>query len=218
MPSGVSGRMPARYLELEADRLIRLVTAWLDYESMRIPFTVDDTEVPATVSIGGLALKLRLDRIDRLNDNSLLVIDYKSGDVTPGSWDPPRPEDVQLPLYAAFALDPDEELGGLVFAKVRPGDLNFAGSVGDAKSTLLPNLSASSSLVRNSLGAEQIIAWRETIEQLAAGFLAGRAQVDPREYPKTCKRCDLQSLCRIQEHQAALEAANEPEDEEAVDE
>jgi hypothetical protein len=58
---------------------------------------------------------LRLDRIDRLNDGSLLVIDYKTGDVSPKSWDLPRPDDVQLPLYAGFALDPRKRSPG------RPG-------------------------------------------------------------------------------------------------
>ena len=33
------------------------------------------------------------------------MIDYKSGDVSPKSWELPRPDDVQLPLYAGFALD-----------------------------------------------------------------------------------------------------------------
>jgi len=55
---------------------------------------------------------VRLDRIDRLNDDSLLVIDYKSGTVSPSSWDLPRPDDVQLPLYAGFALDDGPENAG----------------------------------------------------------------------------------------------------------
>ena len=92
----------------KATRLIRLVTEWLLYESARVPFTVVETELETEVSIDGLELDLRLDRIDRLNDGSLLVIDYKSGDVSPKLWDLPRPDDVQLPLYAGFALEADE--------------------------------------------------------------------------------------------------------------
>jgi ATP-dependent helicase/nuclease subunit B len=141
---------------------------------------------------------LRLDRVDRLNDGSLLVIDYKTGYVSPKAWDLPRPDDVQLPLYAGFAVA-GGDLGGLVFAKIRPGDLCFAGRVGNAVSTLLPSLKSSSALVKDALTAEQLIAWREAIEQLARDFLAGRAEVDPREPPKTCERCGLQTICRIQE-------------------
>ena len=120
-PLRLSERMPRRYLELEEQRLTRLVTEWLDYEAARMDFEVAETEVKRTVHIDGLTFDLRLDRIDRLNEDSLLVIDYKSGDVSPKSWELPRPDDVQLPLYAGFALGEDEKLGGLVFAKVRPG-------------------------------------------------------------------------------------------------
>jgi ATP-dependent helicase/DNAse subunit B len=208
--------MPRRYLDLEEQRLIRLVTEWLEYEAARVPFSVAATEVDRTIELTGLALRLRLDRIDELNDGSMLVIDYKTGNVAPSAWDPPRPDDVQLPLYAGFALEDEELLGGLVFAKVRPGELAFAGRVGDAAATLFPGLAKSNALMRNPLTAEMLLDWRDCIEQLTENFLAGNADVDPREYPKTCERCDLQSLCRIQEHQVEFE--DESENGEATDE
>ena len=212
-------RMPHRYLELEERRLTGLVTEWLDYEATRVSFEVAETEVARPIRIAGLSFDLRLDRIDKLNDGSLLVIDYKTGQVSPKSWELPRPDDVQLPLYAGFALDTENEvLGGLVFAKVRSGDLTFAGRVGDAKTTLLGSLAGNSTLMKNPLTAEQLIDWREYIERLAKDFVAGRAEVDPREAPKTCERCGLQTLCRIQENQAQLESEDDSESEEAADE
>jgi len=210
----VRERMPARYLELEQQRLTRLVTAWLEFESVRMPFEVLETEAERTISLAGLTFKLRLDRIDRLNDDTVLVIDYKSGDVSPKSWEPPRPEDVQLPLYAGFALDDDQELGGLVFAKLRPGDLAFTGCVAAPSATLFAGLKPNSSLAKSALTAEQLLDWKETIEQLARDFLAGRAEVDPRDAPKTCERCGLQTLCRIQERQISVDDGDSSEDEE----
>ena len=209
MPDGVRDRMPRRYLVLEEQRLTSLIAEWLDYESARWPFQVAATELGCTVTIAGLSLKLRLDRVDRLNDGALLVIDYKTGSVSPKAWNLPRPDDIQLPLYAGFALGPGSELGGLAFAKVRPGDQAFAGRIGDAKATLLPNLGNGTSLVKDALTAEQLIDWRESIEQLARDFLAGKAEVDPRDYPKTCERCGLQTLCRIHEHQALIDSGDE---------
>ena len=212
-------RMPRRYLELEEQRLIRLVTEWLDYEAARIEFEVTETEAERPVHLAGLTFDLRLDRIDRLNDNSLLVIDYKTGQVSPKSWELPRPDDVQLPLYAGFALNPEEELGGLVFAKVRSGKPGFSGHVGDARGTLVGGLSGTSALVKNKFSAEMLIDWRDCIEQLARDFLSGRAEVDPREYPKTCEHCGLESLCRIAENRALLDAEEDVDsDEEASDE
>jgi len=219
-------RMPKRYLELEELRLTRLIAEWLEYEAQRVPFTVAGTEVDETITLAGLTLKLRLDRVDRLCDGSLLVIDYKTGDVSPRSWDLPRPEDVQLPLYAGFAMDSGQwavdsgqdesaessEVGGLVFAKVRAGEYAFAGRVGDAKGTLRADLGGNSALVKNALTAEQLIDWRNCIEHLAEDFVAGRAEVVPRQAPQTCENCDLQSLCRIQEQ--AIEISDEEDSDE----
>jgi probable DNA repair protein len=209
---GFRERMPRRYLELEEERLTGLVSEWLDYEATRLDFEVLDTEVSRTIHPAGLTLNLRLDRIDKLNDNSLLVIDYKTGDVSSKSWNPPRPDDVQLPLYAGFALKPEEELGGLVFARVRAGDLCFDGRVGNAASTLFDGLKGNNTLVKNSLTAEQLLDWREYIGRLAEDFVAGRAEVDPREFPKTCEKCGLQALCRIQENQPQLETDEDTEE------
>jgi probable DNA repair protein len=203
--SRVREEMPARYLEIETTRLTRLITEWLNYERTRADFEVVDTERTCVTTIAGISLDLRLDRLDRLNDDSLLVIDYKTGDVSPKSWDLPRPDDVQLPLYAGFGIDEGELVGGLVFAKIRAGEMCFAGRVVDAAATLDHNLKSSSSLLKHPMTAEQLMDWRDVIEQLARDFLAGRAHVDPRDPVTTCERCGLQTLCRIHEREPAIE-------------
>ena len=201
MSSRATESMPPSYLALEETRLIGLVTEWLLYECERIPFDVLDTEQKTSVSVDGLPLKVRLDRIDRLIDGSLLVIDYKSGDVSPSDWDLPRPDDVQLPLYADFALGLDSNsIGGLVFAKVRAGDTEFSGKVRDARATLRANFRGNTNLVKKPLDSEQLSAWKRYIEGLALDFLAGRAVVNPRDYPETCERCGLQVVCRVSEN------------------
>jgi probable DNA repair protein len=219
MPARAHGGMPPRYLELEAKRLITLFTEWLRYEAERVLFTVAATEVDARPAIAGLTLKVRLDRIDRLKDDSLLVIDYKSGAVSTSSWDFPRPDDVQLPLYAGFALEGGpKSAGGFVFAQIRAGKhKEFLGRVKDARATLMKDLSAQKALVRKPLTEEDMRAWCEYIEELARDFVAGRAKVDPREYPKTCERCGLQALCRIQENPPRAEDENDDAEEAAND-
>jgi ATP-dependent helicase/nuclease subunit B len=209
VPDAVREVMPAPYIDLEETRLVRLVTEWLDYEATRVPFTVAETEVDRVVTLAGLSMKLRLDRVDRLIDDSSLVIDYKTGVVDPKSWDLPRPDDLQLPLYKVFGLEPLQPSlfdsyggaasGGLVFAKVRAGDTCFAGRVADAKKTIDPSLTGNNRMVRRKLTGLDESKWKEYIEQLAKEFVQGRAEVDPRDYPTTCERCGLQSVCRIQE-------------------
>jgi len=217
LPEGACEWMPKEYLELEAARLVRLVTTWLEFEAGRVSFTVEKTEAKAEPVIAGLRLKLRLDRIDRLCDGSLLVVDYKTGNVDAKAWELPRPEDVQLPLYACYGLDLNDEVGGLVFAKVQTGDgkQSFAGSVKNAKTTLLSSLNGNTNIVKKPLTGDQLRKWRERIEQLAEEFIAGRAEVDPREYPKTCEYCGLEPVCRVPEQESIAGTESNGEGEEA---
>ena len=210
MPLRARESMPPRYLALEEARLLNLVTEWLECERARVPFTVLVTEQKTTVSVEGLPLRVRLDRIDRLIDNSLLVIDYKSGNPTTNSGDLPRPDDVQLPLYSTFAFPGDaNQIGGVVFAKVRAGEPEFTGKVRDAKATLRANLRGNTNLVKKPLDSNQLSEWKRYIEDLALAFLAGRSVVNPRAYPDTCEYCGLQALCRISENPPLQETNSE---------
>jgi ATP-dependent helicase/nuclease subunit B len=193
----LSGRFLPRLLELEAERLTGLVSEWLEYERTRLPFRVAGTEVRSDVNVAGLTLTLRLDRVDTLEDGSQLVIDYKSGDVGPGAWAGDRPDDVQLPLYAAFAMA-NEPLEGLAFARVRPGDTKFYGRVRTPGALVHPGLDARG---KNPLTDEQLEEWRRLIERLGEAFVAGEARVDPKDGFKTCEKCHLQAVCRIYENQ-----------------
>lgn len=229
VPVQVREQMPALYLELEESRLVRLITEWLQFEKTRLPFAVEATEVKSPVTVSGLSMNLRLDRVDRLHDGSQLVVDYKTGTVDPKAWDLPRPDDVQLPLYKLFGLAPLQPSlfesyggpasGGLVFARVRTGNTCFAGRVADAKGTIDPELRGNSSLVKRRLTSAEESAWKEYIEGLAEDFLHGRAEVDPRDYPKTCERCGLQPVCRIQEpeNRQRFEQQDEQQDGEQID-
>jgi hypothetical protein len=108
---------------------------------------------------------------------------------------------VQLPLYATYGLDDGQEIGGLVFAKIRAGDICFAGRVGNARHTLDNTLPSTASLVKYPMELDHILGWRDKIEQLARDYLAGRSDVDPRDPSQTCERCGLHTLCRIHERE-----------------
>ena len=216
--NSIPRRFPARYLDLEAERLTQLVSEWLRYERERLPFRVAETEARHEVTIAGLKLILRLDRIDRLPSGGRLIIDYKSSDVGPKAWSGERPDDIQLPLYATFAAPDDLE--GLVFARVRPGEAEFCGRVRDAASSLRPDLSKQNSLLRDPLTDLQLDQWRSRIEQLGEAFVSGRADVNPKDPAKTCARCHLHAVCRIYENQplaASLDEDNEEANEDAGD-
>jgi ATP-dependent helicase/nuclease subunit B len=49
-----------------------------------------------------------------------------------------------------------------------------------------------------------LAAWKKDAEALGAAFAAGDAHVDPKNDLKTCRRCDLQTLCRVYEKFSGL--------------
>ena len=92
---------------------------------------------------------MRLDRVDKIGDK-LLIIDYKTGEVTPGNWLGDRPKDPQLPLYL---LASDPRAHGCAFAQIKGGNIRF---IGHSDSQLIAEKEAHRRLAR-------------TVAQMAAG-------------------------------------------------
>ena len=137
-------------LAAEKRRLMLRVGDWLALEASRQPFTVESCEERLRdVHVGNLKLNLRADRIDRLPDGSRLLLDYKTGNVSIASWDGDRPDDPQLPLYAAYGNV--ENVSGILFARIRSGKIDFEGRVRDAQAQLSAGIKAKKTLVTASL-------------------------------------------------------------------
>ena len=58
-------------------------------------------------------------------------------------------------------------------------------------------------LTRPPYSADMLQGWQNVLLDLGQQFLRGEAQVDPKQYPKTCEFCDLPGLCRIAESDPA---------------
>jgi ATP-dependent helicase/nuclease subunit B len=188
------------YLKAEEERAIDLVMDWLMVESARQPFEVLSVEEKIGIQAGDLALSVRADRIDKMVGGELLI-DYKTGEVSTASWEGPRPEEPQLPLYAAFGGT--NNLIGAVFAQVRRPKLGFKGRVDDARANLSDALDAKDPLIAAPYTAELVEEWRSTLMSLAESFVRGEALVDPRIYPKSCQYCPLSGVCRVSEARGA---------------
>jgi ATP-dependent helicase/nuclease subunit B len=198
------------YLAAERRRLRTRIEEWLACEAARHPFTVEGCEQKLPdVRIGELRMNLRADRIDLLPDGSRLLLDYKTGDVSTAAWQGERPEEPQLPLYAAFGNV--ENLSGVLFAQIRAGDIGFKGRVRDAKAQLMPEVKAATGLVRDPYSDEMRSEWARILENLADEFLRGEAAVEPRE-AKVCERCELHGLCRVAEVHPSVSNGEEAHD------
>jgi ATP-dependent helicase/nuclease subunit B len=195
----------AAYVEMQRERLRRLLQPWLAHELARLPFSVKQREEKASdVQIGPLRLSVRVDRVDETAGGDL-VIDYKTGRAATTDWLSDRPDAPQLPLYAVVSNA--ERLGGVAFARLRVGkEMGWKGFAAGEGVLLKPDKLKTESF------AAQVDEWRDVLTKLAEQFVEGNAEVRPKIYPKTCTYCAQRLLCRVVG--AALE---ETEDEETGD-
>lgn len=200
------------YLENEKQRLYLRLTAWMKIEAERASFDVVACEKKLeNVDVGGLKLKLRADRIDQIEGSGSILIDYKSGNVSPADWALPRPNEPQLPLYAVFGNV--ENVRGALFARIRAGrKMGFTGAVEDVRSQLLPSESARSELAKHPYTTAMRDAWQDALLKLADDFLRGEALVDPQHGADTCRNCPLPGLCRVAETQSIAKDGDEADD------
>ena len=174
-------------LEYEHQRILDILKHWLDFERSRPPFDIEAVETEKSVQIGSLRLDLRLDRIDRMEDGSQLVIDYKSGSANTAGWRLPRLSEPQLPLYASTI----ENAAGIALMQLSEERTTLIG-VGNQH---MPALSSSQKFGFETF-KDLANAWNRYLKDIANSFVNGYAAVDP--INKTfCRRCHLHGLCRI---------------------
>ena len=193
------GLLDAQLLRREAardERLLELLIAW---ELAREPFAIEMLERSLPLEIGGTRLGVRLDRVDRLADGRLIVIDYKSGDAASFEALADRLTQPQLPAYATVAGDRTAAVAMLHLG--RQG-LKLRG-IADAAGRLTGLRPLKEGEPAWPMLLER---WRAQLAGLLQEFLRGHAAVDPQ--PKACEHCHLQVLCRVQT--ALVPAAPDP--------
>ena len=182
----------AAYLDVQRQRLHRLLDAWLDLELTRPPFEVKLREQEyEDVAIGPLHLSIRVDRVDTLpGRQGEIVLDYKTRMARPLEWKGDRPDEPQLPLYAA--LRERGTVAAVTFANIRPGkDMGLQGIASETNT--LPKSAGSDFPTLE----DQIEDWHRVLTSLAEEFAQGDVRVRPKSYPVTCEYCRQRILCRI---------------------
>lgn len=224
-----------RRQRLEQARLQRLLLQWLALEARReAAFSVVAIEARHAIDLDGLALRLQIDRVDRLDDGRLLVIDYKSGSaVDTRNWAEARLTEPQLPLYATWgdlgdlgavpdldalpatahpAAPRTDPVAGALFAKVTLKKSAWAGLV--AHDALNPG---GATVLDSARGrkrypeadfpgwAEVLAHWRERLRECAAEIRCGEAAVRvPDE--QGLRHCRLLALLRLDERRRQWQA------------
>ena len=202
--------LPARFRELEAARLARLLAVWLAFEDRRsLAFDVIACEQPADIEIEEITVNLVVDRIDRLEDGRQVIIDYKTGGaIDTKNWAAQRISEPQLPIYAALVND---DVAAVVFAKVLLDKPAFAG-VADA-TDILPGVQGVGGDKQKIFDPAEfpdwvavIIYWRERLHAIAREVKQGQAGVVFAD-EKDLQYCEVLPLLRLPERRRLLAAA-----------
>lgn len=152
-------------------------------DRFRIPYFV---EYRFNLEVDGVKVVGYIDRIDKLDDGRLAIVDYKTGKAIPKSR---VAQDQQLTMYQMAC----EELLGL---KVE--ELTFY------------HLPSQTALTTGPHKQEQIAVLREKIVDTAEQIKAEK--FDPKPEERKCGWCDYKPLCPVFKHQFARQANGAQED------
>ncbi|HSD70028.1 MAG TPA: PD-(D/E)XK nuclease family protein [Woeseiaceae bacterium] len=154
-----------RLLEFEQRRLRRVLKMFVESERLRQPFAIEKVEFALDFERFGVPLALRVDRVDRLADNSRLIIDYKTGTPKSPLDRDGRLLDLQLVVYAMAIGGP---IGGLVLINLDSRAISYKGTGGteewDPK--------------RHADWTDRLASWIEAANTAIAGIAKGDIRID----------------------------------------
>jgi probable DNA repair protein len=163
-------------LVLERERVSRLLHELVDVDLRREPFRIHALEFSTEVELAGVRLRLRIDRIDRYDDDALAIIDYKTGGRRKFLDARGEPTDAQLLVYACAA---DGEVAYLGFFNV------------DSRETALDGSG------RDVMGADpwrdSLLRWTQAVEQAAGDFAAGDVRIRYRQTVRDARPLNILS-------------------------
>ncbi|HET8704682.1 MAG TPA: PD-(D/E)XK nuclease family protein [Pseudomonadales bacterium] len=190
--------------EIEINRLINYLQNWLNLECEREAFSIDQLEYELNETLAGLPLRVRIDRMDQIEPNIRLILDYKSSNKKDlKAWFADRITDVQLPLYACF-LDADAISFALVTHKPSFKGLSNHAELFPGAETVEKYAGGNENLKTWS-GLKEF--WKSQLTALAGEFMRGEAanRFDKKDIEYSKVKPLLREAERVQQWLAAVD-------------
>lgn len=154
----------AQLLLMERQRVSKLLEKLVAADVQREAFRIAHVEWPISASLSGVRLDFRIDRIDQLDDGSLVILDYKTGTRRPFLDRQREPVQIQLVVYAHAVGD---NVAGLGLVNIDSRLISFDGAgkpFSDAESW-----------------DEDMLRWKSQVDAAAAEFQRGDVRINMRQ-------------------------------------
>ncbi|HNV89159.1 MAG TPA: PD-(D/E)XK nuclease family protein [Methylotenera sp.] len=192
-------------LELEQERLYKLIDAWLLFEKERgTAFNIVACEAEKKVMICGIEVTLKIDRIHQLEHGGIEFIDYKTGQKPDiNSWGEARIIEPQLPIYAAFYSEDASHVIGVQFGMVKIAEHAFSGvSETDFEAEIEKRRPK---FIQNFTHWQELLThWKVSIEAMAQEIKSGEASIKFKD-EKDLMYCEVVPLLRLPERKLQFE-------------
>ena len=185
--------MPA-FFNIEEIRMISYLEKWVQHELKRGDFEVIETEKNIPVHIGCLNFNIKIDRIDKVNENNI-VIDYKSGTTkTLNEWFLNSYGELQMPFYALFASN--KPIDAIAIGVINASKPQWVG-IGRGKDLLQGIKDTPASILYKSWD-ELLDFWKCRIHDAIKGYEEGNAAVQYAR-DKDMAYCHVKPILRLPE-------------------
>lgn len=170
----------------EIKRYNSLVKSALQWELSRPNFEIVATEKSYTLELNEINFKIRIDRLDKSNQDTKIIIDYKSRMPTSKPWDEDRPLEPQLLLYALL----DDSVDCVLYLELKNGRVSASGI-----SKFALDIPGVKEIKGDDWQSSKAI-WHKQLSSLVTEFSEGICMPNPAK-TSICQNCDLQDLCRF---------------------
>jgi len=167
-------------LNLEQQRTARLLANVVALDRTRDFLELANVEARIDTGLCGVRLRLRYDRVDRLDDGSVVILDYKTGARRTFLAGDGQPRDMQLVVYACVVGEPVAGLG-LVNVNSRIVDIDGAGRCFD----------------NDEAWDVTLAGWQQQVEVAAANLQRGDVRINGLQSTDSARPLSL--LSRINE-------------------
>ena len=161
-------------LALERSRVGGLLGEFLAIDVERGRFQVVDVERKVELAESGVGIELRIDRVDRLEDGRLVIIDYKTGAEKKLLDSTGAPREVQLVAYACAIEEP---VAALALANVDSRVVGFQGA-GEGFRAL-------------DDWDGQLAAWKDLVREACHRIAAGDVRINKRQSIEEARSLNL---------------------------